>query len=74
MEPNEFKYYVKIRDLEMMIDNPVNKTNVEEYNEMKFIFQKSIVTKIPLRKGDELSMKIWPLRNLVTEYQLQTIS
>ena len=31
MEPNEFKILCQeIRDLEMMIDNPVNKTNVEE--------------------------------------------
>jgi len=51
VEPNEFKDFVRgVRDIEKMLNNPVDKNKMaDELNEMKYVFEKSIVSlrKIP---------------------------
>jgi len=63
LEPNDFMMYCEgIKQTWIMLDNPVEKNNINEYLEMKKIFEKSIFTSkaissgIPL-KFDDLSFK-----------------
>ena len=52
MEPLEFKAMVgALREVWDMLANPVNKDDLSDYKEMKFIFEKSIVSARALKKG-----------------------
>ena len=52
MEPNEFAEFSRaLRETRAIMDNPVEKSNTSDYNEMKMIFQKSIVAARNLKKG-----------------------
>lgn len=52
MEPDEFKKLCKdLREVWNIIDNPVDKTDIIKYKQMKTIFEKSIVAKQSLQKG-----------------------
>ena len=55
MEPNDFQKLVKnIREVETIISSPIDKDNLDkDLIEMKLIFEKSIVTKYPI-KADEI--------------------
>lgn len=63
MEPEEFAYFVKnIRKIWHIMDNPVNKNNINKYKLMKNIFEKSVVAKKNLHansilKKEDLSFK-----------------
>ena len=63
MEPHEFKVLARsLKDVWEMLENPVDKNNIETYSEMKDIFQKSIVTAVDIAPGtilthDHLSFK-----------------
>ena len=57
MEPAEFKLMTEaIWDVWRMTDNPVNKQNNNPYQDMKYIFEKSIVAKFNLSKGTVLEL------------------
>ncbi len=54
-EPEEFKAMVSaIREVELMLENPVSKDDLSLYGEMKDIFEKSLVSSEALRVGTEL--------------------
>lgn len=56
MEPNEFYIFTKgIRDIWKMLENPIDKNDIKRYEEMKIVFQKSIVASTALEKGHHLS-------------------
>lgn len=55
MEPLEFNLMCNaIRDVWVIMDNPIDKNDILEYKEMKLIFQKSIVSKEDLSVGTVL--------------------
>jgi N,N'-diacetyllegionaminate synthase len=55
MEPSEFADFTKgLKDIWKMLKSPVDKNDIENFREMKKIFQKSIVTAKILNKGDIL--------------------
>lgn len=52
MEPDEFRILAsELKDAWMMFKSPVNKDDVSDYLTMKDIFQKSIISAIPLPAG-----------------------
>ncbi len=52
MEPDEMSTLVSsIKDLETALQNPVDKSKADEFNDMKVIFQKSIVAVTDIPKG-----------------------
>jgi N,N'-diacetyllegionaminate synthase len=52
MEPHEFKMLANaLKDVWYMLKNPVNKDDTSSYAIMKDIFEKSIVTAVPLKAG-----------------------
>ncbi|MDA9032436.1 N-acetylneuraminate synthase family protein [Amylibacter sp.] len=54
---DEFKYLVQgVRDIETMLRNPVNKTDLSEKKEIKRIFEKSLAVRYDLPKGHILSI------------------
>jgi N-acetylneuraminate synthase len=56
MEPNEFNIFTKgIRDIWTMLENPIDKNDIKRYEEMKIVFQKSIVASNALEKGHHLT-------------------
>lgn len=56
MEPADFKVFSQgLKDIWVMIDHPVNKDNLAPYQEMKNIFEKSIVSSCPINAGDRLT-------------------
>lgn len=63
MEPVDFERYCQgLRDVWSMAGSPVDKDDLKEYQEMKHIFEKSIVTARPLPAGkvlgrDDLAFK-----------------
>lgn len=53
MEPTEMKQLCQsIKDLQESLNNPVSKTECDEFSEMKQIFQKSIVAVTEIGKGE----------------------
>ncbi len=57
MEPEEFTQFVRgIKEIWSMIDNPVDKKISYQIKKMKDIFEKSIVTKVNLKKGDIITL------------------
>ncbi len=57
MEPEEFKQMcASIREIEVVLNSPVNKDTHEEYREMKVIFQKSIVAAVDIQPGEVIKM------------------
>ena len=63
LEPNKFIQYCEgIKQTWIMLDNPVEKDNIEDYLEMKKIFEKSIFSSREINSGnplqfDDLSFK-----------------
>lgn len=56
MEPADFKIYCKgVHDIWTMLDNKVDKDDLTDYREMKQIFEKSIVTALPIKAGEPLT-------------------
>ena len=56
MEPCSFKQYISfIRDCELMLSTCVDKNDLDNFTEMKSVFQKSIVASEPLSAGTKLS-------------------
>lgn len=56
MEPDEMELLCSsIKNLEIALANPVDKTQVEQFSEMKKIFQKSIVAVTDIKKGTILT-------------------
>ncbi|MAH47352.1 N-acetylneuraminate synthase [Candidatus Pacearchaeota archaeon] len=57
LEPSEFKQYASlINEAREMLDNPIDKNNLEDVADMKKIFQKSIYAKTDIKKGKHLSI------------------
>ena len=55
MEPDEFRLLAEsLRETWAMVSHPINKNDVTAYQEMKTIFQKSIVTARALTAGTVL--------------------
>lgn len=63
MEPDEFKTFCNgLKDIWKMLEHPVDKNDISRFQEMKKIFEKSIVTARHLKKGhlltrDDLAFK-----------------
>jgi len=58
-EPEEFKDLVNgIRAIETMNKCPVDKDDIEMYKDMKMVFQKSIVSKIKIKKGQIINYEM----------------
>ena len=56
MEPNDFKLFTsELKSAFEIISNPVDKNNIKKYDEMKYIFQKSIVASKNLEPGTILN-------------------
>jgi len=56
MEPHEFRLFCNgLNDIWTMLENPVDKNNIDRFKEMKIVFQKSIVSANNLSKGHILS-------------------
>jgi len=63
LEPSEFSDLVRgIRAIETMFASPVDKDNVQHFQEMKKVFQKSIVAKVDIRAGTVLSRQMVALK------------
>jgi len=55
LEPAEFRALSRaVRETWSMLDSPVDKGSCEKYSDMKRIFEKSIVTTVPLHEGVRL--------------------
>lgn len=53
LEPDEFTQLVNcIHEASIMIDNLVNKDDISKYNDMKYTFEKSIVSIKDIKKGE----------------------
>jgi len=58
MEPKEFLFLVKnIREIWKIIDHPIDKNNLKEYQDMKKIFEKSVVVSRDLKANSFLKKK-----------------
>ena len=58
MEPHELAALVHgIREIEKILRNPVDKTDVSIYSEMKTIFEKSVVSKVDIPAGTKIEMR-----------------
>lgn len=58
MEPEDFRRFCQsIAELDVILKNPVDKSDCSGYSSMKKTFEKSVVSAVNLRAGDELSMK-----------------
>lgn len=58
MEPNEFLIFTKgLQDIWTMLDNPIDKNDLDCYKEMKMVFQKSIVSSRNLNKGHSIKFE-----------------
>ena len=56
MEPDDFKIFTQgIKDIWNMLDSPVDKDDLTPYQDMKNIFEKSIVSAGPLKAGEQLT-------------------
>ncbi len=56
MEPKEFQNFTQgLGDIWTMLENPVNKGDLTPYREMKTIFEKSVVTAMPIASGEVLT-------------------
>ncbi len=52
MEPNDFKIFTTgIKEIWEMLENPIDKNNIEKFSDMKLIFQKSIIINKNLKSG-----------------------
>jgi N,N'-diacetyllegionaminate synthase len=59
MEPSEFKLMVSaLREVRSMLDNPILKSDVEPYAEMKRIFEKSIVAVRTISPGEKITFEM----------------
>lgn len=59
MEPSEFKLMVAaLREVWSMLDNPILKSDVEPYAEMKRIFEKSIVAVRTICPGEKITIEM----------------
>lgn len=57
MEPQDFKNFCKeVRNATIISKNNVNKNNVAKYKNMKLVFEKSIVAKNYIKKGNKLKL------------------
>jgi N,N'-diacetyllegionaminate synthase len=57
MEPSEFKQMAEaLREVWSMLDNPISKSDVEPYAEMKRIFEKSIVAARSIDAGETITV------------------
>ncbi len=57
MEPSEFKQMAgALREVWAMLDNPISKSDVEPYAEMKRIFEKSIVAACAIEAGETITV------------------
>ncbi|MDB4214584.1 N-acetylneuraminate synthase family protein [Burkholderiaceae bacterium] len=57
MEPSEFKLMAEaLREVWTMLDNPISKSDVKHYAEMKRIFEKSIVAACSIEAGEALTV------------------
>ncbi|NKB64450.1 MAG: N-acetylneuraminate synthase [Gammaproteobacteria bacterium] len=55
-EPEDFRDMVKgVREISTMLATPVDKDNIEDFADMKFIFQKSIVAGTDLKRGETVT-------------------
>jgi len=55
MEPVEFKdFCTQVKEANLILTQPVDKDDLSEYEEMKLVFEKSIVTSRSIRKGHTL--------------------
>lgn len=62
-EPEQFKDLVDgIRAIEIMMDNPVDKSDASEYAEMKNIFEKSIVSVVDIPAGTIINREMLGLK------------
>jgi sialic acid synthase SpsE len=58
MEPKEFLFLAKnIREIWKIIDHPIDKNNLKEYQDMKKIFEKSVVASRDLKANSFLRKK-----------------
>lgn len=58
MEPDDFKEFSRgLNDIWAMISSPVDKEDIEPYGEMKRVFEKSIVTALPLKAGSVITLE-----------------
>jgi N,N'-diacetyllegionaminate synthase len=58
-EPDEFARYCReVRDAWKMLDNPVDKSDLGAFREMKQVFEKSIVTAVEIQRGQQLSREM----------------
>ena len=56
MEPAQFlEFCSNIKEASIIKNNPVDKNNIEEYKEMKLVFQKSIVVNRNMKKGEVIT-------------------
>lgn len=57
-EPEEFKQFTEeLHNVWKMLESPVDKSNVNEFTDMKDIYEKSIVTACPVSKGTVLKQE-----------------
>ena len=58
MEPQQFSLFCEeIKNVWAMLENPVDKNNLNTYKEMKIIYQKSIVSACDIPEGEVIEMK-----------------
>ena len=58
MEPREFSFLVKnIKEIWKIMNNPVDKNNLNEYKDMKRVFEKSVVASRDLKANSIIKKK-----------------
>jgi len=63
LEPDDFRRMIEgIRQIEIMMNNPVDKNDLSKYHNMKYIFQKSIVTCMYIQAGTIITPEMIALK------------
>jgi N-acetylneuraminate synthase len=57
-EPHSFKLMSnEIKNIWQMLDNPIDKNDLNKYSHMKLVFEKSVATSRPIKSGEEFSIE-----------------
>nr|WP_319540029.1 N-acetylneuraminate synthase family protein [uncultured Methanospirillum sp.] len=63
LEPDDFRRMIEgIRQIEIMMNNPVDKNDLSKYHNMKYVFQKSIVSCMNIQAGTIITPEIIALK------------
>jgi N,N'-diacetyllegionaminate synthase len=57
MEPEEFsKFCNSLKKIKKIISSPINKNNLRPFKKMKSVFEKNIISKVKIKKGQKIKL------------------